>query len=252
MINPTLLKQIRTALEKRAAAEKKAFVPMGPQGAAPAAPPMDPSMGGGMPPGGAPPMDPSMAGGMPPGMPPGGAPPMDPSMMGGGMPPPPPPADPAAMGGGGGQVVQVNLADLMQLVQMMQGGGGAPPSPAPGAAAGGAPGGAPAPEGEKPKGGGKDAKIDMVNSKLDQLIGLLTGMMGVSSPGGAPAEAGAMPEPPPEAAAMPPPPPPGPSQAAVPPMGGSSPMTVSASFTGGKKPFVLSNIVRALEGRAKK
>ena len=64
-------------------AVKQAFVP--PQGGA--APPMDPSMMGGAPPGGAPPMDPSMMGGMPP----GGAPPMDPSMMGGA-----PPADPTA------------------------------------------------------------------------------------------------------------------------------------------------------------
>ena len=78
-----------------------------------AQPPMDPSMAGGMPPGGmpmdpsmmggAPPMDPSMMGGMPPagGMPMdpaamGGMPPMDPAMMQAMMGTAPPPADPTA------------------------------------------------------------------------------------------------------------------------------------------------------------
>ena len=100
-INPILLDVAGWAAAPH---EKRGFVPPGG-----GAPPMDPAMMGGAPPGG-PPMDPSMMGGAPPGGPPmdpsmmGGAPPMDPAMMGGAPPmgPPPmgppaaPPGDPAA------------------------------------------------------------------------------------------------------------------------------------------------------------
>lgn len=74
---------IRLFDKGREALTKHAFTPM--------APPAPPATA--MPPGGAPPMDPAMMGGPPPGaMPPG--PPMDPAMAGG---PPPPPMDPNAM-----------------------------------------------------------------------------------------------------------------------------------------------------------
>jgi len=97
-VNKFLLKQAKLSV-------KQAFMPPEAGGGAP---PMDPSMMGGappgaIPPGGAPPMDPSMMGGAPPGamppgaMPPSGAPPMDPSMMGGA-----PPMDPAAAAVTGG------------------------------------------------------------------------------------------------------------------------------------------------------
>lgn len=81
-LNPVLLRLARHTVWKQAAAglQKSAF---------------QPPEGGGGAPGGAPPMDPSMMGGAPPGgAPPGGAPPMDPSMMGGA----PPMADPSMMG----------------------------------------------------------------------------------------------------------------------------------------------------------
>ena len=123
--NPELIKLARESIARLREAEKQAFVPM--SAAGPAA---DPSQGGppGMPPGGppgmppgAPPMDPSQMGGMPP-----GAPPMDPSQMGG-MPPGAeqggPPPEQGQGGPGGGQVVQMNMDDLVQLVIMLTGGG---------------------------------------------------------------------------------------------------------------------------------
>ena len=99
-------------------------------------------------PSGAPAVDPNMmAGGMPPGpsmMPPGGGMPMDPSMVaGGGMPMGQPPMDPSMMM--------------------------APPSPLP------AP--APAPTQAAGEGKKKEDKLDEINSKLDQLISILTGTL---------------------------------------------------------------------------
>jgi len=132
--------------------------------------PMDPSMGGGMPPGGDPsmggmppgapmdpamggmppgaPMDPSM-GGMPPGMPPGA--PMDPSM--GGM----PPGDPAAAGGAPGQIVMSpeEFARVLQVVAGVGGGGG-----------GGEAGAPPVGAGAKPKKVSTDAKLDALIQAL--------------------------------------------------------------------------------------
>lgn len=85
-----------------------------------------------MPPGGGAPMDPAMMGGAPPMPDPammGGAPPMDPSMVGG-LPPGgmPPGGDPMAGGGGdmGGMPIMLNAEDLMALFQQVAGQGGAP------------------------------------------------------------------------------------------------------------------------------
>ena len=115
--------------------------------------PMDPSMGGGMPPGGDPsmggmppgaPMDPAM-GGMPPGAP------MDPSM--GGM----PPGDPAAAGGAPGQIVMSpeEFARVLQVVAGVGGGGG-----------GGEAGAPPVGAGAKPKKVSTDAKLDALIQAL--------------------------------------------------------------------------------------
>ena len=128
-VNKFLLKQARLSI-------KQAFMPPEAGGGAP---PMDPSMMGGappgaMPPGGAPPMDPSMMGGAPPGaMPPGGAPPMDPSMMGGAPPMDPsmmggaPPMDPAAAAGAGGdpteQIRSVVQEELQKALAEVKGSG---------------------------------------------------------------------------------------------------------------------------------
>jgi len=137
--------------------------------------PMDPSMGGGMPPGG----DPSM-GGMPPGAPMGGMPPgapMDPAMGGmppgapmdpsmGGMPPGAPmdpsmggmpPGDPAAAGGAPGQIVMSpeEFARVLQVVAGVGGGGG-----------GGEAGAPPVGAGAKPKKVSTDAKLDALIQAL--------------------------------------------------------------------------------------
>ena len=109
--------------------------------------------------------------------------------------------DPAAEGAGG-EAMTVALPDLIQLFQMVasQGGAGGAPAPAPAeggaGGAGGAEGGA-EPEKKPSAAAGKDAKLDMIMSKLDTLIGAL-GMAELMAPaeGGAampPAETG-MPE----------------------------------------------------------
>lgn len=176
--DPTLVAKAHAQLMK--AMEKEAFAPAAGIGQAP---PMDPSMAGGMPPagGGAPPMDPSMA---------GGAPPMDPSMMGGAPPMPPgagggmpPGAEGGMPPGAEGQMppVMVTLDDLLalfsQISQEMGGGGGAPAE------------------------GGADVSgaLDDISKRLDAIEGAL----GLSEGGGMPpGAAGAMP-PMPEMAAPP-------------------------------------------------
>jgi hypothetical protein len=160
-IDPELVKAARANLQRLVAmtiAEKRgqskeAFTPppadaaMPPAGAGAMPPPADPMAGGG-----APPMDPMAGGGAP----------MDPMAGGGG-----PPMDPMAGGdpAGGAPIVQVGMNELMQLVQMMQGGG------MPGEA--------------KPKGaGGKnealEQKLSELSSKIDTLIGFFAAQTGMS------------------------------------------------------------------------
>lgn len=108
MLNPALLKLAQHRVWRDTRTKTAATPPMG----------GDPSMGGGMPPGGGG-MDPSMMGG---GMPPGGG--MDPSMMGGGM--GAAPATPAAPAAPAGMPGQPNPAMAVQdpAAQMA---GGMPP-----------------------------------------------------------------------------------------------------------------------------
>ena len=170
-VNMDLLNRIRTGLMT-----KRAFVPMGPDGAQ-TAPPQDPNMS-------APPM-----GGMPQG---GGGMPMDPSMMGGqpqgggGM---PPGGDPSTAGvQGSGQPVMLQMNDLMQLLQMAGGGGGNGGGGA-GAGAGG--------DGKGKGGGAKalEAKIDAIATDLSQIKAFIMGATGQDLNGGAPGGAGgAMPQ----------------------------------------------------------
>jgi hypothetical protein len=173
MASSELIKKARANMLRLVAMElqKNAFTP-GPDAGGGMPPPGATAMpGGSMPPdpaatGGAPPMDPNA----------GGAPPMDPSMGGA------PPA--GGDGTGGPPIVQVNLNDLMQMVQMMQGGGGGGAAPAPGGAP--APAGAPN-EPEKTKGGGAAAKgqalegkIDALAASINMMIGLIAGQMGMN------------------------------------------------------------------------
>jgi len=180
---------------------------------------MDPSLMGGAS------VDPSMMGGAP-----GGAP-VDPSMTGGA------PMPPGEDGGSSSQVVQLKLEDLIQIFQLVAGGGAgaAPPSPqsAPAAAPAPAPAPSPAPVPAPAESGkkGKDAKLDEVSAKLDQLISTLQGMgiPVVGSPTAAPAPAPA----------------PGGLPAPVPPAGGAG-MTISAALNSGARRLVLSELVRTL------
>lgn len=165
-------------LVKRARANllKQAFVPMNQQGSSQPPPGLPPGTGGPpmMPPGGGmpggapggPPMDPSQ----------GGAPPQDPSQGGGEA----PPQDPAAAAGAAGQTqagmdpsqpVQMSMNDLVQLMQMVQGGGAQPaPAPAPGSEGGKEGGG-------KSKGGKANVENELkdLRHSIERLISAITG-----------------------------------------------------------------------------
>lgn len=190
-MNEKLIKSARSVIENLRARNgiKRAFVAMDQNGSKQAGDPMAAGGGGAPPggaPGGAPPMDPSQGGGMPPGAdataqgmagaPPGG----DPSQGGGA--PPPQGGDPSQGGGAGGQAVTVQLQDLVQLFQMVSGQGGAAAGGTPGAdpsaaAAPPAAGAAPAPGGAAPApaagGGGKGKKDDGMGQVMPLLQQIL-------------------------------------------------------------------------------
>jgi len=118
----------------------------------------------------------------------GGAPPPDPS-QGGGAPPP---------GGGGGgldpnQPIQMSLNDLLQFVQMMQGGaGGTPPAQDP--SGGGAPNEPSKPKGSAgKKGEALEGKVDEILNLFKQYIAAQTGQVAGIGGGGGGAGGGAPP-----------------------------------------------------------
>ena len=146
MIDKNLLNMIKSQLNMK----KQAFVP-------PGMPPMDPAMvgGGGMPPmppggGGMPPMPPGGGGGMPP------MPPMDPAMMGGGGMPPMPP--------GGGGMPPIDPAILSQMQEILN----------PAATQGGEPDKGNEDISEmQSRISGIEGSLDVITSKLDNLLGAI-------------------------------------------------------------------------------